>query len=146
MAYVDAQLLFSDAQAITADAASTNLIDLGVARNLFQGKSMSVVISADVAADLTTTDETYVVRLDTDDNSSFSSATTLVSQTVPAADLALYKIVVLGVPATAAVERYIRLYYDVGGTTPTVTVTAYLSPSDMVPANVKHYGDAITIS
>jgi RES domain-containing protein len=146
MAYVDAQLMFSDAQAITADAASTNIIDLGVARNLFQGEPMAIVISSDVAADLTTTDETYSVIVQTDDNSSFSSATALTTQAIPAADLAAGDIVVLGVPSGSAVERYLRLSYDVGGTTPTVTLTAYLSPLSMVPANAKHYGDAITIS
>ena len=47
---IDAQNLYSDAQAITADAASTNSIDHGSDRNIGLGEPLSVVIIVDVAA------------------------------------------------------------------------------------------------
>ena len=42
--YTDAQNLFSDAQALTVTADSTNVIDLGVDRNVGQGEPLAVVI------------------------------------------------------------------------------------------------------
>lgn len=143
--YVDAQLLFSDAQAVTADAASTNLVDLGVARNLFDGEPMAVVLQIDVAADGTTTDETYEFQIETDDNASFSSATDLIAHSIGYASLTVNSLHVLPIPVGAAVERYIRVYYNVGGTSPSVTVTAFLMPLSMV-AKRKIYPDGITIS
>lgn len=142
---VDAQLLFSDAQAITADAASTNLVDLGVARNLFDGEPMAVVLTIDVAADGTTTDETYEFQIETDDNASFSSATDLLVHSITYGALLINTVHVLPIPVGAAVERYLRVYYNVGGTTPTLTVTAFLAPLSSVDKR-KVYADNITIS
>lgn len=143
--YIDAQLLFSDAQAVTADAGSTNVVDLGVARNLFEGEPLAVVLQVDVAADGTTTDETYEFQIETDDNASFSSATDLLAHSIGYASLTAGSVHVLPIPVSAAVERYIRVYYNVGGTTPTITVTAFLQPLSMVQ-KYKSYADNITIS
>lgn len=142
---IDSQHLFSDAQAITADAASTNYIDLGVARNLFDGEPMAVVLIVDAAADGTTTDETYEFQIETDDNTSFSSPTDLLAHSIGYAALTLASRHILPIPVGAAVERYLRLYYNVGGTSPSVTVTAFLQPLSMIQKD-KHYADNITIS
>jgi hypothetical protein len=142
---IDSQLLFSDAQAITADAGSTNVVDLGVARNLFDGEPLAVVLQIDVAADGTTTDETYEFQIETDDNASFSSATDLLVHSIGYASLTAGSVHILPIPVGAAVERYIRVFYNVGGTTPTVTVTAFLQPLSMVQ-KTKVYADNITIS
>lgn len=141
---LDAQLQFSASQAITVDAVSTNIIDLGVARQIGVGEPMVVFIAVIVAADATTGDETYSFELQTDDNSSFSSATTLFDQDIPRANLTLGSQHVIAIP-TARVERYIRLNYDVGGTTPTITVSAWLQPANMLNLTTQ-YPDAITIS
>lgn len=143
--YVDAQLLFSDAQAVTADAASTNLVDLGVARNLFDGEPLVVVLIVDVAADFTTGDETYEFEIQTDDNASFSSATDLIAHAILATALTAGSKHFIPIPVGAAVERYIRVRYDVGGTTPTITVTAFLAPLSMAD-KYKAYADNIVIS
>ena len=142
---IDSQLLLSDAQAVSADAASTNILDLGVARNLFDGEPMAVVLQIDVAADGTTTDETYEFQIETDDNSGFSSATDLLVHSIGYASLTAGSTHVLPVPVGAAVERYLRVYYNVGGTSPSVTVTAFLQPLSMVQ-KYKSYADGITIS
>ncbi len=56
----DAFLLLSDAQAVTADAASTNALALGAAGvDVGIGEPLAVVFVIDVAADYTTGDETY---------------------------------------------------------------------------------------
>ena len=144
--YIDAQLLFSDAQAVTADAASTNYIDLGVTgRGLFEGEPMAVVLQIDVAADGTTTDETYEFQLETDDDSAFGSPTDLVAHSIGYAALTAGSLHVLPVPTLATFERYVRVYYNVGGTSPSVTVTAFLQPLSMVQ-KFKAYADSIVIS
>lgn len=142
---LDAQLLFSDAQAVSADAGSTNVIDLGVARNLFDGEPMAVVLQIDVAADGTTTDETYEFQIETDDNAAFSSATDVVLHSIGYASLTAGSTHVIPIPVGKALEQYIRVYYNVGGTTPSVTVTAFLQPLSMVQ-KYKSYADNITIS
>jgi len=142
---VDSQLLLSDAQAITVDAASTNQIDLGIARNLFDGEPMAVVLIVDVAADFTTTDETYEFQIETDGDVAFGSPTDLLVHAITAANLTLASKHVLPIPVGAAVERYLRVYYNVGGTTPTITVTAFLIPLSMVQLD-KVYAKGYTIS
>ncbi len=141
---LDAQLMFSDAQAITADAASTNIIDLGSVRQIAVGTPMAVLVGGDVSADITTTDETYSVNIQTDDNAAFSSPTTVSTNVITAANLAAGAKHIISVPQ-AGMERYMRVYYDVGGTTPTVTLTAFLAPLDFI-GNNGLYADAITIS
>lgn len=122
--YVDAQLLLSDAQALTATAVSTNIIDLGSDRDIGPGRGLSFVLTTDVAADSTTGNETYQVDIQTDDNSGFSSATTICSYVILAAALTAGSIHVLPMPNTN--ERYVRLNYTLGGTTPTWTVTSFV--------------------
>lgn len=131
--YVDSQLLFSDGQALSGTAASTNVIDL-TSDNVGRGKAMVVHLSLDVAADDTTGDETYVAALETDDNSSFSSATSLGSVTITRGDAAGSKYVI-NVPSDGSAEQYIRLNFTLGGTTPTATVTAFLTCADAIDGN-----------
>lgn len=142
--YLDAQQLYSDAQALTASAASTNIIDHEADFNLGSGEEMSVVIVLDVAADNTTTDETYVAALEVDDNSGFSSASSLGSVTIPAGSAAGSKFFI-SVPKGSDFEQYSRVYFTLGGTTPTVTVTTFLQPSKLVQ-DEQNYPDNITIS
>jgi hypothetical protein len=116
---IDYNLQFSDAQSLTADAASTNVIDLGADRDIGPGEPMNIVVTLDAA--MGGTSPTMAVQVQTDDNAAFSSATTvLTSRTI--ASGAAGDTLVLSVPDTN--ERYIRLYYDLGGTSPTATVTA----------------------
>lgn len=116
---IDKNLEFSDAQALTADAASTNVIDLGADRDIGPGEEMKIAVTLDVA--MGGTSPTMAVQVQTDDNASFSSATTvLTSRTISSG--AAGDALTLGLPDTN--ERYVRLYYDLGGTSPTVTVSA----------------------
>ncbi len=138
--YIDKLLLMSNAQALTATAASTDVIDLkNGENNLGIGTPMSVVITLDVAADDTTGDETYVAALETDSTSAFSSAATLGSVTITRGDVAGTKYVI-ALPADTNCEQYVRLNYTLGGTTPTVTVTAMMMPSCMIQNDVTYPG------
>lgn len=132
----DAQQYFSSSQALTATAASTNLIDLNVAGDLFPGEPLDVQINVNVAADFTTGDETYAFSLETDDNAAFSSPLTILSKTVAAGSLTLGSKVMLPIPNTA--ERYLRVKYTLGGTTPSVTTTAFLTPREAIDQQTRY--------
>lgn len=137
--YIDSLLQFCDAQALTASAASPNVIDLGSDRDIGPGRSLWVVICVGVAADHTTGDETYQFDLQTDDNSAFASPTSIASVAPAAASLVAGARLVMGMPF--ANERYLRLYSTLGGTTPSVTITAFLTDQD--PAAWQAYPDGI---
>ena len=142
---LDAQNLLSDAQAFSSSGASSNIIDLGATRDIGKGEPMAVVITVDQAADYTTGDETYQFDIQVDDNSNFSSPTSIVSRSIAANSLTQGSIHVLPVPPDKSVERYLRLYATLGGTTPSVTITAALVPMSSVQ-NDGVYPDGITIS
>jgi len=138
---IDSQHLFSDAQALTVTAASTNLIDLGAERKIGVGEPMAVVIACDVA--LAGTSPTFVATLQSDDNSGFSSAATVIASASQSSFAAGAKLVI---PLPQGnTERYVRLNYTLGGTSPTITVTSFLQPMSMIQNDVV-YADGITIS
>jgi len=133
---LDSLLKFSDAQALTATADSTNVIDLSNDRDIGKGEPMALVVTVGVAADFTTGDETYQFQLETDDNAAFSSATVIGDVTVAAANLAAGDKVVI--PLGQTNERYLQARYVLGGTSPSVTVDAYLQPLSMVDASATY--------
>lgn len=109
----DSNLLYSDDQVVTADAASTNDLQHGPLENVtvqitvkaVSGTSPTVNITVRESAD----DSTYV------DNTEFPQIT--------AVGVYFRKITTR--------HEYTRLYYDVGGTTPSFTVTAGIVPAGM---------------
>lgn len=123
----DKTLLLSDAQAITADAASTNVIDLlaagkvyGAAANLTKdiGKGQSIPLLVQVVEAFNTlTSLTVTVQCDSVEN--FATPKNVVSQTIALADLVAGKTVSLVAVPPGVDERYMRIYYDVTGTDPT---------------------------
>jgi len=121
---IDQELVLSDAQAITADAASTNYYDLGVARRA-PGNATRITTTI-VEAFNTLTSMNVIIECD--DNSAFSSAKTLSTKNLLLADLAINKVYDLG-EIPDGCERYIRARYDVVGTDPTLgKVTTVLHP------------------
>lgn len=141
---MDAQTLLSDAQAVTADAASTNTYDTDSATNdVGIGEPLVVEFSIDTAADITTGDETYEFQVISSASENLSSPTILAQRTIAAATLVAGYKFWLAIPTKA--QRYLGAYYNVGGTTPSVTVTASIKPLSMTDAQ-KYYPDNITIS
>jgi hypothetical protein len=129
--FMDALLLVSDAQAIAADAVSTNTIDLGnptVKNKIGTGEPVGFGITVDVAADSTTGDETYAFEVISSASADLSTPTVLSRRVILAASLTAGSRHFIEVPIGTPVQRYIGLNYDVGGTTPTITVTAGLMP------------------
>lgn len=134
--YIDSRLEFSDAQALTATAASTNVIDLSSDRDIGSGQPLWLVVQFDVA--LAGTTPTFQAALQTDDNAAFSSATTLISgEQLSSAAAGTRQ--VLAIPF--ANEQFLRVNYTLGGTTPTATVSAWLTSEE--PVKHAAYPDAI---
>lgn len=127
---MDRTLLFSDGQAITATAASTNLVDLGATGTIFgysaaQVRDIGLGQEVELFVGVTQTFNnltTLTISVETDDNAAFASANTV--YTSPAyvlTDLAVGKRYLLpdAIPAGTN-ERYVRLKYTVAGTAPTL--------------------------
>lgn len=130
----DNTLIFSDAQAITADAASSNIVDLGATgtpvgnanplrRDI--GIGYKVPIYAYVPETFNNLTSLKIsVQVATDE--AFTSPKEVASRTYLAAELlAGTKLGFPDVVPEGADERFLRLYYDVEGVAPTTgTVTA----------------------
>ena len=124
----DRTLLFSNAQAITADAASTDIVDLGatgtayghaaaLVKDLGKGAAIPLLIQV-VEAFNTLTSLRVVVQCD--DNSGFSSAKDVLEVTLPLASLTVGRTFPIIAIPPGVNERYMRIYYDVIGTNPTL--------------------------
>lgn len=143
--FIDAHQRYSVAQAI-ASARSTNVLDHGVTgRHMGTGTPMAIVVAVTTLLDATTGDETYTVKLQTDDDEAFGSATDLTpAVNLPRGSAAGTKFVI-PIPSGVSWERFSSLLYAVGGTTPLGNVTAWLTSMDAIQ-NEAVYADAITIS
>lgn len=141
---LDAQLLLSSAQAITASARSSNVLDLGAARDIGNGRPMAVLIHTDVAADFTTGDETYDFTIQTDTDVAFGTAVDLITHRLVAAERAINKLIEIPVPAGATVSRYLCLYATLAGTTPSITFSAWLVEQGSIP-NLRKFANGAAI-
>ena len=134
----DKTLQFSTDQALTATAASTDHLDLGSDRDVGPGTPLWLVVVSKVAPGGTS--PTIAISVETDDNSSFSSAATpLAGPTIAGASFGVGVMAVIPWPFTN--ERYNRVKYTLGGTSPTFTVDAFLT--NQPPPNWSAYPDAI---
>ncbi len=129
---LDLQSLFSDDQALTATAVSTNIIDLGAAgtpplastaliRDIGPGTPIEVLIQLTVASGGTS--PTLVVTLEMDTVSAFSSATVIATSATLTAGAVGDRLSINYLP-DGTTERFIRLNYTLTGTSPTYTVTS----------------------
>lgn len=140
--YIDSLLKLSDAQALTATALSTNVVPMNDAMGV--GEPLAAVITVGVAADFTTTDETYAFALETDSVEAMSSATIIATKTVAAANLTVGDRVVIPFDFTD-LEGFVAVRYTLGGTTPSVTVDAQIMPLSTVDGYTA-YANNYTIS
>jgi hypothetical protein len=141
--YVDALLLFSDAQAVTAAAASTSYINLGSTRDLGVGKQLYVVIICDVAMTDGSSDSTLSVALYGDSTTTFTPDGQQALVTIPALTAIGTKFVIPIAPELVKYQ-YLELYYTPNsGNLTTGSFTAFLTTEAQLDAK---YPDAITIS
>jgi len=126
---IDRETLFSNYQAITADAASTNAVDLG-ASSYGRGPGNPLVVFAQVGASFNNL-TSLTFQLQCDDDVAFGSPRTLTQLNVPLASLVAKARFSIPLPFER-IERYLRLYYDVVGSNPgTGTVLAWLADGGM---------------
>ena len=123
----DKQNLFSEDQAITDTAVSTNVIDLGADNALVNSpNNKDVGLYVQVTADFATL-TSLQVSLGTDTVAAFSSETTLFTSAAIAAAALLAGYVFKLPNLPEGTERYLRLTYTVAGSDATAgTVTAGL--------------------
>ena len=127
---MDRSLLFSDGQAITATAASTNLVDLGatgtvygaaspIVRDVGEGERSDLYVGVTQSFNNLTS---LTISVETDDNAGFSTPTTVfTSPAYTLAQLATGATYLLPDQVTVGTnERYVRLKYTVAGTAPTL--------------------------
>lgn len=126
---LDAYLMLSDAQAFTATAVSTNTIDLGgTNRDIGAGEPLSALLAVDVAADVTTGDETYTFELITSATANLASPTVIASRVITAAQLTLGSKHYLDVPMGVITQQYLGARLTLAGTTPTITASIWIIP------------------
>lgn len=113
MAILDKGLEFSDAQAVTASAASTNVIDCGVANpNTGRVNALHLQVACNTTADSSGDAATVTIKLeDSADDSSFAviAQSTAIAQATCVAGTILWTI---QIPPTH--RRYLRLTYTIG--------------------------------
>jgi hypothetical protein len=112
----DRQTLFSNSQGpfATGTAASTDYIDLQAPRDIGRGNKLELVIGITEA--VVGGGSTCDFQLQTDDNTSFSTPTTIwASGAQTVAQLGAQGVYAVHVPRAAIKERYLRLVYVVAG-------------------------------
>lgn len=156
---LDGEGQFSNSQALTATALSTNVIDLISSRAIGSGEQMCVIFNVEVAADQTTGDEDYTFDIEVASNAAISTARKLLGRrvfesgtpTAPAEDADLlvagFKFVIPIPPsALSESERFLAVRYTLAGTTPSVTVSAHLQPMNMIEVGQVSFPKGYTIS
>lgn len=156
---LDAQSQFSSSQALTGSAVGENVISLGVARSIGQGEPMVVLFCVEVAADQTTGDEDYTFDVEYATNAGQSTGRQLIGRrvfesgtpTAPAQDADLlvagYKFTI-PVPAVTQSEDeiYLGIRSTLAGSTPAITISAWLVPQSMATVGVMNYANGYTIA
>lgn len=117
----DRQTLFSDAQAVTATGASTNVIDLGpiapgLTRDIGKGKQIPLLIQVVEDFDNLTN---IIFAVQVDDDEAFGSPENVWLHSVPLEKLKAGYVVVPEYVTRYTNKRYMRLHYTVDGTAPT---------------------------
>ena len=123
---LDSQLLFSDAQAITAAAASTNGVDFGAGtKDLGLGESLWIALNVDVAFTDAGSDSTITVTLETDTDPAFGSPTVAATLVTIPALAAIGAAYFVSIEPGVVAERYVQLRYTpANGNLTTGSVTA----------------------
>ncbi len=140
---MDALLLFSNAQAITANAASTSHIDLSQARSIGTGMNLYVVTVITTALADSGSNSTVTVDLQYDSTTTFTpdQSQTLYSLGAVAAAGTIYA---ARIAPEVTNYRYVQLYYTmVNGDLSSGNVTSFITTGIHKYTN---YADALVIT
>jgi hypothetical protein len=134
---LDQQLMFADAQVVTATGNSTNVIDTAnvgtgtatPARNLGAGEPIHVYAKVGTVSG---TGPTLTIALTAADDSAFATNKITVTSVTPTLTVGQADAFVrMGIPVHAP-RRFYRLEYTVGGTTPSVTISSGIAFDEQV--------------
>lgn len=141
----DKQLTFSDAQAVTAQAVSTNVVDLKLAGyDLGSGENLYLVVQVDTTFDDTGDNSTLTVELVTDDADTMGTPTVVQTLGSFAANAAAGSRIIARIQPSSAYERYIAIRYTpVNGDLSAGAVTAFIAHD---VDTYKAYADGFKIS
>ena len=133
---LSAQQIFSDDQAVTATAISTNVIDLGVAGTPYgaaaalnndKGKGNKIPILCQVTTDFATL-TSLTITVEVSAAAGLTTPTVLFTQTIAVADLVAGKQISIDVLPNDATLRYLGVRYTVTGSNATAgNITAGIS-------------------
>jgi hypothetical protein len=147
--FSDNLLRLSSAQAFTSGTTvSTNTIDFGnpsVLRNVGDGVPMTLVIVVTTAASSANGNETYEFDLIQSSSANLSSPDVLEQRVISRTALTAGTFVFLPIPPGAITKEYVGYQAVLGGTAPSVTVTAQLMPQNMIERFLA-YAKGYTIS
>lgn len=125
---IDAQFQFDLAAAHLTTEASTDYVDLSVARDMGAGRPLYFIILVTTAFTDSGSNSTMAITLESDDNTSFSSATTVQTIGTFAALSAAGSRFVAPLALFTTPERYLRVKYTVAnGDLTTGKFTAFLT-------------------
>lgn len=143
---LDKNLMISESQALTATAYSENSVDLGAAGyDPAVGEPLALVINVEVDAKVSATNETYQFNVCESENANLSSETLLEGGAYDKAILKAGKTIVIPIPPGRITKRYIGLKSTLGGTDPTITISAHICPLQNAPIR-KDYASGWSIS
>ena len=118
--------IFSDKQAITADAVSTNVIDMGAPGKTYLGVQLKRAAGVEGIPFVLLVNEVFnnltnlAITIQGSTDEAFTSPVNIASQTILLADLKVGKKFPFPVlPSEMKGLRYLRMNYDVTGTAPT---------------------------
>ena len=149
--YIDALGLVSDSQAFTGPATtvSTDSIDLGDVtpkREIGTGEAMGFGVAVEVAADFATGDETYQFDVISSAAAALTSPTVIASFVRTAAQLLAGDLHFLPLPQGFPLQRFLGIQMVLGGTTPSVTISSWLTAHDLFSIQTRDYEKGFTIS
>ena len=120
---LDQNAVLSDKQAVTATAASQNVIDMTAAGNAAPGALFAVCRVDEAFAGLTG----LTVSSQTSEASAFTAPADLASVTLAAAELGAGGKIVFAAAVPAGMQRYLRTYYTVTGTATAGKISFFLT-------------------
>jgi len=112
---LDKERMFAEAQAITATAASENVLDMLNTVNRV-GEPYKLIMQVDESFDSGADDGTLAIALQSDSAAAFSSAKTIWTMTAIAEATLVADYNIPDIPLVpVSTERYLRLYFTVAG-------------------------------